>query len=66
MTMLSRVISEKTGYSEAECKQILLDKMDRTNRQYLSSIEARAIDSDTWAAITTCYFSSDPQVFIKA
>jgi len=53
-------------YSGAECKQILLDEMDRENRQYQSSLEAKSIEPDSWAAITTCYASSDPQVYIKA
>ena len=66
MALLSKVISEKTGYTEAECKQKLLNKMDRESRQYQTSIGANAIEPDSWQAITTCYASSDPQVFIKA
>jgi len=66
MALLSSIISEKTGYSEAECKQILLNKMNRENHQYQTSVESKAMEPDSWAAITTCYASSDPRVFIKA
>ena len=66
MALLSKVISRETGYSEAECKKKLLKKMDRENRQYQADLNAKAIEPDSWAAITICYGSSDPQVFIKA
>ena len=66
MVLLSKIISRETGYSEAECKQKLLDKMDRKQHQYRASLTARSLEPDSWAAITTCYASSDPRVFIKA
>ncbi len=65
MALLSKVISRETGYSEAECKQKLLKKMDRGNPRYKVDLAAKAIEPDSWAAITACYASSDPWVFIK-
>ena len=62
--LLSQAIVEKTRLSEEEAKTRLLNQMDRTKKPYKASIEANAIEPNSWAAITICYGTSNPQYFI--
>ena len=66
MPLLSEAVAQATGYTEEEAKQILLKKMVKESFGYRNALTAEAITTDSWAAITLCYGTSDPKVFIHA
>lgn len=67
MALLSKVVSEATGYTQEEAKQILLKKINKDAPTYKVAPQNNSLDDkESWAAITLCYNTSDPKVFIKA
>ena len=63
--LLSKAVSEATGYTDNEALQILLRKMDKSDKAYINGLQANAFNPNSWADVTTCYHSSDPQVYIR-
>ncbi len=72
--ILHKAITEKTGYSEDEAKEIILGKLKAAlekekgsyshRRQcYQSLIESNGAARDSWAAITTYYQHTDAEFY---
>ncbi len=65
MALLSKTISDATGYSEDEAKEILLRNMNREVVACKTTIPRNAVNLDSWAAITLCYETNDSAILIK-
>jgi len=61
MPLLQNEIVKITGLSQEDAREKLWEKADKRNYNYLSALKANAVSPGTWAAVTLCYETNNPE-----